>query len=324
MRSGQSGDEASPNEQGELATLPPAEQAEQQTEGGTIVVTGSRLRRTEFTSPDPIQVINPQLGAREGKNQTVDLINSSPIAAGSTQITGAISTNFVTNGGEGAQTVSLRGLGAERTLILLNSGDWARPAFAAPSRRSTSTPFLRLSQLDRDPQDRRIVVYGSDAIAGVVNILTKRSTEGIELRGFTSVPEDGAGETYNVSATWGKEFERGHIIVTADYFRQNDLKRNDRKFLDCNEEFLRFTDGRRADIADARTGQPACNGVLGNSIITGQFDFTGPGFSQGLLAPNGQQLFVSQFAVGNEWDGVCLPSTTSGCRSSRPTQFLRV
>ena len=117
---GQAGNEGSPDEAGELATLPPGEQAEQRAEGNTIVVTGSRIRRNEFTSPDPVQIINPELSSQEGKFQTVDMINSSPIAAGSSQITSAISTNFVTNGGEGAQTVSLRGLGAERTLVLLN------------------------------------------------------------------------------------------------------------------------------------------------------------------------------------------------------------
>ena len=248
---GKAADEGSPNQEGDLATLPPAAQAAQETEGGTIVVTGSRIRRTEFTSPDPIQVINPELGAREGKNQTVDLINSTPIAAGSTQITSAISSNFVTNGGEGAQTVSLRGLGAERTLILLNGRRLGpagvRGAVASVDLNTIPSSIVSSIEILKTGASS---IYGSDAVAGVVNVLTKRSTDGIELRGFTSVPEHGAAETYNVSATWGKEFERGHFIVTADYYRQNDLRRNDRKFLDCNEEFLTFTDGRRADIVE--------------------------------------------------------------------------
>src|SRR6185369_10056311 len=142
-------------------------------------------------------------------------------------------------------------------------------------------------------------IYGSDAIAGVVNILTKKSTDGIELNGFTSIPQHGGGEQYDVNVTYGKDFGRGHFLVTADYFRQRDLERGDRPFLDCAEEFLPTQGGGRSDITDVRTGQPACSGVLHNSILTNN-DFTGPGFNPGLLGPNGQQLFVTQYQVGNE------------------------
>jgi iron complex outermembrane receptor protein len=294
------------SQEGDPATMPPGAAPASEVQG-EILVTGSRIRRSEFNSPDPIQIINPELGARQGQNQTVELINSTPIAAGSTQITGAISTNFVTNGGEGAQTVSLRGLGAERTLILLN-GRRLGPAGVRGGVASVDLNTIPSSIVGSIEilKTGASSIYGSDAIAGVVNVLTKRDTNGIELGGFVSVPSLGNAETYNVNATWGKDFGRGHFLVTADYFRQNDLKRRDRKFLDCQEEFLTFTDGRRADIVDARTGRPACSGVLENSMLTNN-DFTGPGFSQGLLGPNGQQLFVSQFAVGNELNGICVP-----------------
>jgi iron complex outermembrane recepter protein len=84
------------------------------------------------------------------------------------------------------------------------------------------------------------------------------------------------------------------------------LRRNQRSFLDCAEEFLTFENGGRADIVDARTGRPACNGVIGNLVLTNN-DFTGPGFSPGLLGPNGRQAFISQFAVGGELNGIGFP-----------------
>src|SRR3546814_3447606 len=75
----------------------------------SIVVTGSRIRTvTPFNSPDPISVISPAIAAKEGKFDIASTLQSSPIAAGSTQITAAISSNFVTNGGPGAQTLDLR------------------------------------------------------------------------------------------------------------------------------------------------------------------------------------------------------------------------
>ena len=94
----------------------------------TIVVTGSRIRgRPEFTSPDPVALIDPEVAKREGKFDTAQTLQSSPIASGSTQITAAISSNFVTQGGQGTQTIDLRGLGPNRTLVLLN-GRRAGPA----------------------------------------------------------------------------------------------------------------------------------------------------------------------------------------------------
>src|SRR3546814_10754479 len=107
---------------GETATTPtPAPDV-------SIVVTGSRISGvTPFNSPDPISVISPAIAAKEGKFDLASTLQSSPIAAGSTQITAAISSNFVTNGGPGAQTIDLRGLGANRTLVLLN-GRRAGPA----------------------------------------------------------------------------------------------------------------------------------------------------------------------------------------------------
>jgi len=295
------------SQEGSAATIPSdITPANTQSQQGTIVVTGSRLRKSEFTSPDPIQIINPELGLQEGKIETVDLINSSPIAAGSVQITSAISTNFVTNGGEGAQTVSLRGLGAERTLVLLN-GRRAGPAgvrggVASFDLNTLPSSIVKSIEILKTGASS---IYGSDAIAGVVNVLTKQETDGVEVGGFVSVPTHGGAETYNVNATYGKTFDRGHFLVSVDYFRRRDLERRDRKFLGCQEEFLTFENGDRADIRDP-FGNFACSGVLHNSILTNN-DFTGPGFSQGLIGPNGNQLFVSRFEGDAELDGICVP-----------------
>jgi iron complex outermembrane receptor protein len=297
--------EGTADQAGELGTLPPDQIASEQAgkaqqPAGAIVVTGSRIRRSEFTSPDPIQIINPELGAKQGLSQTVELINQTPIAAGSVQITSAISTNFVTEGGEGAQTVSLRGLGANRTLVLLN-GRRAGPAGVRGQVDSFDLNVLPSSivQSIEILKTGASSIYGSDAIAGVVNILTKKSTNGIELNGFSSVPTHGGGETYDVNVTYGKDFGRGHFLVSADYFRQQDLERGDRSFLDCAEEYLPTQGGGRSDIMDVRTGKPACSGVLHNSIITGN-DFQAAFGLPPLVGPNGQQLFVTQFQVGDE------------------------
>ncbi|WP_411341922.1 TonB-dependent receptor [Sphingopyxis sp. J-6] len=298
------------------------------TSGDAIVVTGSRIRKSEFNSPDPIQVISPDIGQKQGQNQLADLLQSSPIAAGSIQITSSISNGFVTNGGADAQTISLRGLGAERTLVLLN-GRRAGPAGVRGAVASFDLNVLPLSIVRQVEilKTGASSIYGSDAVAGVVNILTKDNADGFQISGFTSVPQHGGGEIYDVNLTFGKRFDRGHFLATVDYYQQQNLRRRDRKFLNCSEEYLTFEDGGRADIVDFRTGKPACNGTLGNVILTNN-DF---GYIFGdapLEGPNGQQLFVSQYGgpqyaqVGvplNSIPGITAPSNFYGLNFDGPS-----
>ena len=282
-----------------------------------IVITGTRIR-SDFNSPDPLTIINPDVAFQEGQNQTAEMIQSAPIAAGSLQITGAISNNFVTNGGADAQNVSLRGLGAERTLVLLN-GRRAGPAGVRGAVSSFDLNVLPQSivQSVEILKTGASSIYGSDAIAGVVNILTRRNTDGIEFRGTGSIPEHGGGETYNGSLTYGRDLGGAHFLVSGDYFFQNNLRRNQREFTDCQEDFLFFEgSNERADITDIRTGEPTCNGVIGNLyLINNQFldnpNLPGQQFNQQLRAPAnrlGQQLFVGQFSLpGSDVSQVCIP-----------------
>src|SRR4051794_5741813 len=201
-----------------------------------IVVTGTRIRQPEFTSPDPVARIDPTIAQHEGKLNIADTLQSSPIAAGSTQITSALSSNFVTNGGPGSETIDLRGLGANRTLVLLN-GRRAGPAGTRGGVSSFDLNVLPQSIISRIDilKTGASSIYGSDAVAGVVNIITKTDTDGIQLDANSSVPITGSGSQYQISATWGKKFDRGHVMVALDYYRQNELSRGDLPYLGCPE-----------------------------------------------------------------------------------------
>ena len=282
-----------------------------QADGDEIIVTGSRIAKSEFTSADPIQVIDPETAKLQGQVQLADVLQSTPAAQGSIQITSAISNRFVANGGNDVQTLSLRGLGAERTLVLIN-GRRAGPAGI----RGAVAPFdLNVLPLSVVRQVEVLKtgassIYGSDAVAGVVNILTRDDLDGFEAGGFSSITEHGGGESYGADASFGKKFDRGHIFATVDVLRQQNLTRRDRGFLFCSEEYLkREADGSRADIVDFRTGRPACNSTQANMIVFS--DFSGvdqdgfPTFGPGLIAPNGQAIFAGQY--GAEFAGVGIP-----------------
>ncbi|MDO9368125.1 MAG: TonB-dependent receptor [Sphingopyxis sp.] len=276
-----------------------------------IIVTGSRIAKSEFTSADPIQVIDPQNAKLQGQVQLADILQQVPAAQGSIQVTSAISNRFVANGGNDVQTVSLRGLGAERTLVLIN-GRRAGPAGIRGSVAPFDLNVLPLSVVRQVEilKTGASSIYGSDAVAGVVNILTRDDLNGFEGGGFSSITEHGGGESYGVDASFGKTFHRGHFFATVDVFRQQNLTRRDRGFLFCSEEYLkREADRSRADIVDFRTGRPACSSTLGNAITFSDFsgvDENGfPTFGPGLIAPNGQAIFAGQY--GAQFAGVGIP-----------------
>ena len=269
-------DETAPPEEvvAEEAAIAPEAQ-DGQPEAETIVVTGSRIRgRPEFTSPDPVALIDPAVARREGKFDTAQTLQSSPIAAGSTQITAAISSNFVTQGGQGTQTIDLRGLGPNRTLVLLN-GRRAGPAGTRGAVAAFDLNVLPQSIVQRVDvlKTGASSIYGSDAIAGVVNIFTKRDTGGLQIDANVSVPQDSGGEQYRISGIYGKEFDRGHFLVAVDYYRQRELNRGDRKYLSCPEAYTFREDGSRADLIDPRDGEYKCEDLRWGHIWTYDLEY---------------------------------------------------
>jgi len=285
--------------------------AEETANEDAIVVTGSRIQGTDaFNSPDPITVIDPELSAKEGKFDIASTLQSSPVAAGSTQITSAISSNFVTAGGPGAQTVDLRGLGPNRTLVLLNN----RRAGPAGTRGSVSSFDLNvlpqsIVQTIDIVKTGASSVYGSDAVAGVVNIQTKKNLEGLYLNGNISAPLDSGGEEYRLNAIYGKKFDRGHIMVAADYSHTNELSRGDRSYLACPEAYIFRQDGSRADLIDPRTGKPKCEDLRWGHVWTynliDNMQLDGPGGPNSGVntSPNGETILV-QYQYPGERLGV--------------------
>lgn len=236
-----------------------------------IVVTGTRIRQPEFTSPDPVARIDPVIAQQEGKLDTAEMLQSSSVAAGSTQITSALSSNFVTNGGPGSQTIDLRGLGPNRTLVLLNG----RRAGPAGTRGGVSSfdlnvlPQSIVKQVDI-LKTGASSIYGSDAVAGVVNLITKTDFNGLQIDGNLNAPQHIGGEQFDISVLWGKTFghDRGHIMVAVDAFHQNELARKDRGYLDCPEAYIFNKSGGRADLIDPRTGKYHCEDLPVGQVWT--------------------------------------------------------
>lgn len=225
-----------------------------------ITVTGSRIRRDTYSSAAPMNVVLTESASARGINDVATMLQTTTVAAGSPQVTAASSSVFVENGGLGTSSLSIRGLGANRTLVLLN-GRRAGPSGVQGSVSSFDLNAIPMSAIDRVEvlKDGASSIYGSDAVAGVVNIITKKD-DGASFDAFYSAPETSGGEQLRLSGSLGRELDRGYFRVTADYSKSEILQRRDRDFFACEEDYtFDPTTGERADLIDPRTGDFLCN-----------------------------------------------------------------
>ena len=199
--------------------------------GAEIVVTGSRVRHKNFTTAAPVDVITRDDTILAGAPTTAETLQNSTITSGTGQITNSF-LGFVSEGGSAANTIGLRGFGSSRTLVLLN-GRRLAPAGVGPQLVSADLNVLPAAMVQRIEilREGASSVYGSDAIAGVINIITNSSINGVTLDGYVNHPLIDAGDTVRGSVTAGKVFDRGHITASFEYRKSDGLRLNDRSDL---------------------------------------------------------------------------------------------
>jgi len=186
-----------------------------------VVVTGSRIQSATVTSVAPVQVINDQQIDQSGVANVQDLLLENPVFGSPTF--SRTNTAFLTSG-TGAATVDLRNLGTDRTLVLINGRRVVAgiPGSATVDLNVIPSQFLsRVDILSGGASS----LYGSDAVAGVVNFIYKDSFEGIEANGQYNFAERGDVRDYQANITVGSNFtdDRGNIMVHLGYSNQGQL-----------------------------------------------------------------------------------------------------
>jgi outer membrane receptor protein involved in Fe transport len=262
--------------------------------GEAIVVTGSRIRRNSYNTGENITVVTRDESIQAGFNSTTDVLLSNSVTSGSAQVNNAFS-GFVTDGGPGANTVSLRGLGPTRTLVLLN-GRRIAPAGTRGSIGAADLNVLPTSIVDRIEvlKAGASSIYGSDAIAGVINVLTRTNVRGFTIEGQHNIPEVGDGGSRRYSVVTGYNADKWRVSGTVEWFKRSQMELGDRDFTSCPRDLLRTATDRTpgaGDFIDPLTGESKCytisrtgaQGVTVNTIGLGGPFF---GFTQGVeLAP---------------------------------------
>lgn len=258
------------------AILDEAQEKEESIELGRVQVTGSLLKREDFTSTSPMQVIDAETQFRAGQLTASEILQSSTVAAGTTQLNNQFG-GFVVQGGVGVQTLDLRGLGANRTLVLLNGrrpgGSGTRGQVAAFD--LTNIPDLAVQRFEI-VADGSSSIYGSDAVSGVANVITRRSVDETQVTGVANVPLDGGGEFYQAGFITGLNFDSGSMTLSAQYTKLEALRVNDRRdLLGCELDLVTNAQGQNIDRENrsitAGTPLSPCENLYANTVIDAAF-----------------------------------------------------
>jgi iron complex outermembrane receptor protein len=223
-----------------------------------VVVTGSRIKRSDTSSISPITVLSDEDLAVSGNLTLENFIQDMPAVNGGDFGAG------VNNGNPGIASVSLRGLGPNRTLTLLNGKRFA----SASVNGFVDLNMIPTSIVERVEvlRDGASTVYGSDAIAGVVNIITKKDFEGVDLQFGYDITDESDGEMINGSVVFGNSFDKGNFVVSAQVNKREEIRQGDRDFSACPL----FDDGVQTICGGSPTTTPAQFTPLGvDSAIGG-------------------------------------------------------
>ena len=185
-----------------------------------IVVTGTRIARPELEAQSPIAVLNSDLIQQDAASNVQDVLNELPQVGIGTSRT---NSNFLT-GANGVATIDLRNLDEKRTLVLINGRRVVAGLAGSTAVDVNNIPTDLLERVDIVTGGQS-AVYGSDAVAGVVNFVLKDSYEGLSIRAQGGITSREDNPRYLISVTGGQSFGggRGNIMANFTYDRDEGL-----------------------------------------------------------------------------------------------------
>ncbi|MBN8808686.1 MAG: TonB-dependent receptor [Sphingomonas sp.] len=286
---------------------------------GDVVVTGSRIASPTLTSPSPLQVIDARDIQDKGALNVQAVLQENPAVSAAPTFS-RTNSNFLTSSG-GVASIDLRNLGTSRTLVLINGH---RTVAGVPG-----TNIVDLNTIPSEFVERIEVltggassVYGSDAIAGVVNFIYKKNFSGLQLTSQSGITQEGDGANYQVGAMMGANFDdnRGNVMIYAGATREKGVYSagRDRTAVDQNACY---------QIADASGG---CGNSIGtNGDYSRLFQAYRPflssfvpggtitfGSLSRIVGPNGTLIVPNTNGLVHNSDGV--PSTVRACTTTDP------
>jgi iron complex outermembrane receptor protein len=218
----------------------PGTGAEAAGEGGeVIVVTGSRIRTDPLDKQAPVRQLGREELERTGLLSVGDILQQLPTSGG------AVNGKFNTSGnagfppdgggiGAGAIEADLRYLGSKRVLVLVDGVRWVNGSSASGVSAATDLNTIPLAMIERIEvlEDGASPIYGSDAIAGVINIITRKDYDGVVANAYGGGYSYGDGGVQKYDVSWGSSNDRMSVVIGASYLDQYSIKSIDRDIAD--------------------------------------------------------------------------------------------
>ena len=183
-----------------------------------LQVTGSRIKRVDLETSQPVLTLSREDIRKQGVTSVADVVQR--IAS-----SGSALNRTVNNGGDGSAGVSLRNLGEARTLVLVNGRRWSTGLTGSVDLNTIPSAAIERIEVLKDGASS---IYGSDAIAGVVNIITRTDFSGAEFSGYFGQYSQGDGDRQSYDFTVGDSTDRASIMLGASYVREESVMAGDR------------------------------------------------------------------------------------------------
>ena len=220
-----------------------------------VEITGSSIKRIAVEGALPVQRLSQEAIAKSGATSVADLIQALPAMQGFT--IGAVAAGSNSGGNTSA---SLHGIGETYTLVLLN-GRRIAPQGSGTTVNLNAIPMSAVERVEI-LTDGASALYGSDAIAGVVNFILKKNQQGATLEATYGGPEDKGGNAWNTSVTYGfgdLDEDRFNVLISYRHDEQSKLKATDRTF--AKKSFLPFSRNGKDYIWDRTSTSAAPAGA---------------------------------------------------------------
>lgn len=259
-----------------------------------IVVTGSRIARSNLDNSTATLVIGGEMLDRQNYENVADIVTSMPQFAPSFG-TGRTTSSFSGSAASGLNFTNLRNLGAIRSVVLING---RRAPGGTPLQPSVDFNTLPTANIDRIEviTGGASAVYGADAVAGVVNIITKSRFRGFEVGGSFGIAERGYNKNSNAYLMFGGDLgDGGHVLLTAQYTYEG--------LVSCADTYVCGTDIRYNNPAEGPVFAPG-TGLTGvpplSSVALGGNFFLGSGASAIQLTRNLQTGQLQTFDIARD------------------------
>jgi iron complex outermembrane receptor protein len=225
-----------------------------------VIVTGSFIRGTPEDASLPVDVIGVEDLQKQGSPSTVEMLKALPVSNGVLGDTNQFDSRA--QGSEGSGSVNLRGLGSQRTLVLLNGRRLAINPLAAAGAGIVDTNIIPGAAIGRIEvlKDGAAATYGSDAIAGVVNFITKKNFNGLEA-GADYRFIDGSKGDYGLNVTYGKVWDNANILAAVGWQHRSKLTVADRDW--ANKPYLENPEAGWSAAGNPSTFVPAAASTTG-------------------------------------------------------------